>query len=1470
MAVDTWFDTAPEASIVDFSTPEKPQVPKHLSTSRALYAVSTTGSSGLDLITEASQLADDPERLVTLEEAQAKLYRDSIPEIVASLAGVAYDPKKPKDIAVAVAIAREAAAEAYGPKGAQLYALSQFKGEASDAIIAEEAAANIAGMILSELGSDTSDLLVDTAAWFIPDVLKDLWDKGGPQFMTNMQVTWRTLSPAERLYWLPGIVRFLMDAHDGNRQKIQADLQKYLSLDPKDFWTYGEQVAEGMWDIPDLAYGAFKLGRFASSSLAYARTNPVRTAANLGQKDLAAAQVVGSLADTTGEAAKITNHTPTDAALTMMGHAGVDPKLVKGLAPDAIRLIEEARRAVAPKLQATVDPQLLSGTTLISESERMVAQQKAIKALLDPTGMEKEWYGQANYVVKDARIVQQDNLGFTVEYDSVLMGEPRTATKRVSYTMDDITEIPDMKDTKFGIVSTYLGQALGNVERIMPGVVSEASILVGQEGKALNRWTQVMDEVTSGLDSKDLEQWSDILLKGDREMRVFTVDELRLQGHSDKIISGYYKARFALDTLREQVNYGKLKKLAFEGWQGAYIRTLPEANIEAAEAIQKASPGVSNVRPRWITRGMPVRPANVADISKSAMVYDPRTGRNRMFSEIVQSGDSVDPAFILVNTRNPINAGKNRTDLVLLPRNQLKELTTSGIDAIEKIPGYVPRMYTANYFVRTSGAQKVLNGVKTTMRDMRTVRAFETKEEAEAFAEMMNRGEGDMTKSPQTDMLVPKSVPQTKPYFVKRADETDVADLEDFEALSFGTPIGSSRSYRQELTQGFDGKLFAARLNAQEAIERNMSYVAEKLPMLDFRQTVAARFRKMAGRYLQDERNWLSKLDPNKGKLGKPSAEDVQAVRQLEALQAYLRDILRVPSEGERVWTTRLMQLAEVSESKGRIGKVTGKGLRYLSGKSIWGIPKSVAFNTQLGMFNVGQFFVQSLGSMVLTASLRPQHAMRAMRDVWAVHPALMYAIKGDDFGDMHKLSSLSKSDFNDLITGMKQSGIAEMIRSNADYNPASLHLHMNRGMIPELASKHTIFFSYGELTAKTYAYLAAFYEWRKLNPKKAFNVAEQQKVFNQMNHLSMNMTRANKAWFQRGPASIPTQYYQVWAKFVEDFYLGTTGRYTGGERARAILGQMVIFGAYGVPFSTIAYNGVQGAYKAFTGEDMDPELSEEWKASIHGGLAEALVFGASNERIDVSARLNIASGISTFLKDSFTEGGREWWEMALGASQSPIMQSWHALKNVGQLASTSIKSIDDPQTVKETFYEFTNDTLAITSSWSNLRKANAFMELKAINRKGELFLDQKYIDNDEAWVYAAAQMFGMTPVEITEVYAKQRSLTDLKDERTEDMKKLKVLARNHMEQSAAAIGNDEELQRLQRKLDHNLAWILSGYPEDTKRKMWANATKSVFESPWGTKTLDEYAKKIEEAGETVPIGVEVPEYAETNEEENP
>lgn len=439
---------------------------------------------------------------------------------------------------------------------------------------------------------------------------------------------------------------------------------------------------------------------------------------------------------------------------------------------------------------------------------------------------------------------------------------------------------------------------------------------------------------------------------------------------------------------------------------------------------------------------------------------------------------------------------------------------------------------------------------------------------------------------------------------------------------------------------------------------------------------------------------------------------DKNVASQLNGFYSTIRRNLSASTvEGDYV-KMRLRKFAEwVGESN---TPLSVKALDMMDSNPVNAV-RGIAFDLKLGLFNVGQIILQSQ-TAVAAATISPKYGSRAMFGYYPLR--LTLANESDNVLDyvakkFKPLHGLEPDEYKLMVKELRRSGIMDVgggvvQLDQFSTNFASTNLSKTARGVQESGR---FFFYEAEKINRSVAYQIAWKEFREQFPKKSITSGEGRGwIAKRTDDLTQNMTSQSAAGWQKGVATIPTQFLSYQARLLENVMpviLGGSKKFTPAEKLRLAAGQLILYGTAGLPLADWVKEQVLNATGA--------EISYEQAALIERGFAdqilESTLFGGVDTNFADSA--GTGAGWSDYVEKLFSG---EFVDVLGGPSYtigSDIVGTFAGLHRAVQFMDSGEVYLD--KLVLE-------EVLSNVSSWSRFRKAQYILEQgKVVNRQGTI-----------------------------------------------------------------------------------------------------------------------------------------------------
>jgi hypothetical protein len=438
-----------------------------------------------------------------------------------------------------------------------------------------------------------------------------------------------------------------------------------------------------------------------------------------------------------------------------------------------------------------------------------------------------------------------------------------------------------------------------------------------------------------------------------------------------------------------------------------------------------------------------------------------------------------------------------------------------------------------------------------------------------------------------------------------------------------------------------------------------------------------------------------------------------------------------------------------------------------LAAKDPIAVIRGSTFHLYLGMFNPAQVLVQGMGFATAFAAY-PGKALKLL----PMNMALMAAWTGRKNESaiklMAKYADVTDVDLNAIVKEIERVGLFDSLKSSADYQAGVEGFSASADAMRRMSNAGLVFMRGGEQWARGYGYLLArdlFLSGKrsgyKLTDRDIDRIAADSWRF------TLNLNRSNRAWWQKGLLSIPTQFYQVITKFLENMVGGSLGygvrKWTPVEKMKIMTGYLAMFGAAGIPFMDSVVSDALNAKKESTNDpqmmtvdkinpfnNLPPELSvsdEAFARFIRGGMVQVMASWTGSDP-EISTRFSIPAGIEeTF--DLYKNGNRGTLDLIGGAAAPGMMRWLDATRGLYDIFGPGRTLSIGDQEMRQAVMEVSN---IFSSTRNAVSKAAWFDHIgKITNNKGERLFGE--METDQFSATLVWQALGFAPAKVGWMY---------------------------------------------------------------------------------------------------------------------
>jgi hypothetical protein len=425
---------------------------------------------------------------------------------------------------------------------------------------------------------------------------------------------------------------------------------------------------------------------------------------------------------------------------------------------------------------------------------------------------------------------------------------------------------------------------------------------------------------------------------------------------------------------------------------------------------------------------------------------------------------------------------------------------------------------------------------------------------------------------------------------------------------------------------------FAETVDPWEMTDRAISNIARMSSFSNYKDNLLERFKATYGndlklRQLED----ATPFDLMKAEVRDHVPDAIK--KRIEAEQIGFSHIMNHETSWEKAVRSRTRATAEwiLGESRGGARELGHDFVYWLSKNNPVNFLRGLAFDAKLGMFNVGQLFLQ-MSTMAVSTALSPKAGLKGMLGALPMK-AFMHS-KGSEAvldvlakrGAWKAASFESEQEFKDFARFMYKSNLLDVGSTHLSINDLRPNRHFGAASKVEAVREHgRVFFYTAEVMNRSVAGRIAWEELKEQGVKLG-SAEFRERFVGLADDYSMNMTSESSASFQKGLWSIPTQFWGYNVRMMDAMF---GSRFTKAQRTRLILSQFGLFGAGGVP----VLDAVDEYVRNQSGASADAGTLQ---SLISRGALDNAIAAVSGADVRVGERI----GSGTFLTDLVKKTG--------------------------------------------------------------------------------------------------------------------------------------------------------------------------------------------------------------------------------------
>ena len=383
---------------------------------------------------------------------------------------------------------------------------------------------------------------------------------------------------------------------------------------------------------------------------------------------------------------------------------------------------------------------------------------------------------------------------------------------------------------------------------------------------------------------------------------------------------------------------------------------------------------------------------------------------------------------------------------------------------------------------------------------------------------------------------------------------------------------------------------------------------------------------------------------------------DFDLKQQLIGQRESIKRILGFTTESDLNYRHWMRSTAEwiIGDSDNIAREKLAKGTFWLYDNNPINKLRGLVFDMKLGLFNVGQFFIQA-STMASAIALNPKHGKFGLQSAVSTM-AHMYS-KGDENvleqlvkNGAHKLAGFTDAaEYKAYVRNAYKSGFFNLGDSHVQINALGPEKFLSSigGKMDGVREAGRWFFYNVEVMNRQVAYRIAYGEALEKFGKAAWDNAQfQEFIARRSENYSFNMSNTSKAWWQTGLLSIPTQFWSYNVRMMEAL-LGKN--FDTAAKMRLLGMNFAMAGTAGIPIVAGLTDMVKTKY------GVDPDV-DSMAGVLDRGLTDFMIYEMFGADINVGERWGTGKWSTDLMRDIFgysQYNNKTFAEMVGGATYS-------------------------------------------------------------------------------------------------------------------------------------------------------------------------------------------------------------------------
>ena len=781
-----------------------------------------------------------------------------------------------------------------------------------------------------------------------------------------------------------------------------------------------------------------------------------------------------------------------------------------------------------------------------------------------------------------------------------------------------LVEMPISKTIDYTAISKYNPEDIESAVRFSMGdwALSTSKELyegryvgINQQSRYIKLLTNFVRPSLESLNKKEMGTLVDALVLGDKEGKVFSVQELAGMQMSERSRDAYYKVRALRDVMHQIRNDVAAKSLARQGYLD--IKT-PLKTVIPGKFFGKETTVVTN-----------------------NIVFDGMTNQSiRVTDDYISAAEK--QGIVFYESIEPIMIDGKYRKVFAFERSKIE--TSLPKEVIPYRKGEYRRIYSDEYFVKITSEMDVDGKLQSVTSTHRTaVSAKEANAYVAAFKKAVALHKEDKLDLAEASKLM-------EPYgwrpdtFIEELDSGKFGSQFDIsvkynrtdddyvnETIGISQNFSSARGDRVLSVRGEDTVNTLNPIDSIAAEIGNTAYVASTNEWREahvirwfntFREDLPLNVRDMS-----PEQAFVYMYN-NKGFY----AGQTKNLQVAEKVQDYIVAQLNIPSTEEKNFIGAMRMISEGIEGKVGNKSIEKVGMLLRATKDYPTFMRTIAFNSFFA-FNPVQFFMQGMNAFNAIA-ISPIHGLKAAKTS-SFYALALFSDQPEIWAQVAKANKLtsfgldiSNDDFVEVVRAIRRSGLLDGMNTTSLYGAETGKYGMFNKWTRRARTMAATPFNSGEGLSRIVSFDIARREFIAANPGKAWWLDDNMSaILKRQDDLTQNMTSANKTNWQTGWKSIPTQFVQYQVKLLMNVVQSILGNKRTFTRQEALL----LFTMHGAVMGTSGM--ILWPFRDILTDMLPENMTEEERLYVQQGVVAGMISSIT----DGDVQLGLGSRFNTF-----------------------------------------------------------------------------------------------------------------------------------------------------------------------------------------------------------------------------------------------